>query len=59
MIQLPEYFEYNEYLLLFIANELNTGRFGTFLGNNERQRRFLKLSGMTESIWTYILINKD
>ena len=56
---MPKLFEFTDSLLLFIAKELNRGRFGTFLGNNQRDRKALKVRDMTESIWTYILIHKD
>jgi hypothetical protein len=39
-------------MLLFIANEVQTNKYGTFLGNCERDRERLKLSEHTESIWT-------
>jgi myotubularin-related protein 1/2 len=35
MIQMPEVFEYSEDLLLFIAFELYTGKYGTFLCDSE------------------------
>ena len=32
--QFPKHFEFNDSLLLFIANEINNQKFGTFLGNS-------------------------
>ena len=46
-------------LLLFIANEMNNNRFGTFLGSCEKDRVALKLRSETVSMWTYILLNKN
>jgi hypothetical protein len=34
-------------MLLFIANEINTGRFGTFLGNNQKDRYDLQVRDKT------------
>lgn len=56
--QFPFHFEYNELLLLFIADELHTHKYGTFLGNCERERELLKLKDKTESMWTYILLEQ-
>ena len=49
------YFEFNEEMLLFIVNELNTNKYGTFLGNNVRERILLKVKTETQSMWTYVL----
>ena len=57
--QFPFHFEYNEHLLLFIADELYSHKYGTFLGNCERERELLKLRDKTESMWTYILLEQD
>lgn len=59
LIQYPDLFEFNDKLLLFIAKELNNGRFGNFFGNNDRDRKNLKVREMTESIWTYVLVNRE
>ena len=33
--------------------------YGTFMGNNVRERLHLRVKEETESMWTYILNNKD
>lgn len=59
LLQQPEAFEFNEELLLFIAQQMYTGKFGTFLGNNEREREQMKLSSRTTSIWTVVLMERE
>jgi hypothetical protein len=36
-----------------------TAKFGTFLGNNERERKEMKLAENTVSIWTVVLQQKQ
>ena len=43
---------------MFIADNVYNLKYGTFLGNCERNRDELRLSGMTESIWTEVLMEK-
>jgi len=52
------HFEYNQELLLFIAEEVYSNRYGTFLGNCERERENFMLSQQSESIFTYILLER-
>ncbi|KAK8798785.1 hypothetical protein WA158_007869 [Blastocystis sp. Blastoise] len=54
MCQYPTVFEFNENLLLFLADHFYSGRFGTFLYDCERQK--MERSGKTKtvSIWTYV-----
>jgi len=59
MIQFPLHFEYNESLLLFIAEEIHTHKFGTFLGNCEKDRENLQVSSKTESMWTYVMLERN
>ena len=58
MLQNPMHFEFNQELLLFIAQEINCHKYGTFLGNCERERQLYHLSEKTESMWTYVLMEK-
>ena len=58
LLQFPFHFEYNFDLLIFLAEEVYSCKYGTFLGNCERDRDNLKLDSKTESIWTYIYLNK-
>uniref|UniRef100_A0A0K0E3G7 phosphatidylinositol-3,5-bisphosphate 3-phosphatase n=1 Tax=Strongyloides stercoralis TaxID=6248 RepID=A0A0K0E3G7_STRER len=52
------YFEFNEHYLLFLAEELYSCRFGTFLFNNECERiKEHHCPTTTVSIWTHIYNN--
>ena len=57
LVQYPMYFEFNMKFLLFIANNINSGLYGTFLFNNEKERDIKKVKQNTMSIWTEILNN--
>eukprot|EP01114_Cavostelium_apophysatum_P016978 TRINITY_DN4943_c0_g1_i2.p1 TRINITY_DN4943_c0_g1~~TRINITY_DN4943_c0_g1_i2.p1 ORF type:complete len:1797 (+),score=541.41 TRINITY_DN4943_c0_g1_i2:200-5590(+) len=56
--QFPAAFEYNEGFLLFIAQHLYDGLFGTFLFNDEKERKDKHAAAKTVSIWTYINIHR-
>ncbi len=51
-------FEYNTDLLYFLASEMFTGKYGTFLFNNELEREKFKAREKTVSIWTYVKENE-
>lgn len=53
--QYPNCFEFNNQLLLFIAYHLNTAKYGTFLYNNDNERKTSNAKNKTVSIWTDIL----
>lgn len=54
--QYPNSFEFTEYLLVYIADALYSLRFGTFLGENVKEReQTLDAHKRTASIWTFIL----
>ncbi len=60
MLQYPSAFEFNERLLVFIADMVHSCLFGTFLGNNAKEREItLGVKENTVSIWTYVLAKKD
>lgn len=60
LLQFPDQFEYNEDLLVFIANHSTSGLFGNFLGNSEKERMLeLSVHIFTRSIWDYILYKKE
>ena len=59
LVQYPMYFEFNMKFLLFIANSINSGLYGTFLYNNEKERDDKKARQNTMSCWTEILNNID
>jgi myotubularin-related protein 1/2 len=52
-------FEFNEALLLVIAEQAYTGRFGTFLFDNYKQRDVTGVRTHTESLWSYVLGHED
>ncbi|KAJ3433388.1 myotubularin-related [Anaeramoeba flamelloides] len=56
--QFPTVFEFNEQFLIFILEHLFSLRFGTFLFNNDKERKTKQLSTRTYSLWTYINQNK-
>ena len=53
------YFEFNMKFLVFIANNIKSGLYGTFLFNNENERESREAKKNTMSIWTQILNNID
>ena len=59
MIQFPTEFEFNQDYLLFIAKNYNVNLFGTFMFNNEKERKEKNAKVITASIWTYLWGNKD
>ena len=59
LTQYPMYFEFNMKFLLFIANNINSGLYGTFLYNNEKERSEKQAKQNTMSCWTEILNNID
>ena len=59
MLQFPCAFEMNERMLVFLADMVHSCLFGTFLGNNEKEREVsMKVKSETISVWTYILAKK-
>ena len=54
LCQFPLDFEFNESLLLDTVDSLYSGRFGTFLYNNERERREQDLPNKSTSFWDYV-----
>ena len=51
-------FEFNTDLLYFLASEMFTGKYGTFLFNNEQEREIYNAREKTISIWTYVKENE-
>eukprot|EP00927_Polykrikos_kofoidii_P028545 TRINITY_DN24904_c0_g1_i2.p1 TRINITY_DN24904_c0_g1~~TRINITY_DN24904_c0_g1_i2.p1 ORF type:complete len:458 (+),score=66.32 TRINITY_DN24904_c0_g1_i2:124-1497(+) len=54
LAQFPNEFEFSPALLLFIGKEALTNRYGTFLGDNEKERAE-KVAPYTISLWSVIL----
>lgn len=53
--QFPHCFEFNNELLLFLAQASTSNLYGTFLFNNENERRYYDAAIKTASVWTDIL----
>lgn len=59
VIQFIDKFEFKINLLEFIADNLYSGKYGTFLFNNDAERVKANAINTTVSIWTDVLINKE
>jgi hypothetical protein len=57
--QFPHAFEFNEALLLALADGVYSCRFGTFLFNCDRERAAAGLPRVAESLWSFIIMNID
>jgi len=55
--QFPSAFEFNNEYLIALVDHHNSGWFGTFLGNCERERVDAKVADTTFSIWEYLSQN--
>ena len=54
IFQFPNLFEFNEEFLLFLAEEIYTNKFGTFLFDSEKSLEENKGKEITVSIWSEI-----
>ena len=52
-------FQFNFNLISFLAEEVFTGRYGTFLFNNDKEREEFDENNKTISIWSYIKQNES
>lgn len=60
MEQSGDGFEYNDYLLVFVADHVSSGLFGNFIENSEYIRKQqLKVIDKTQSIWSYVLAKRE
>ncbi|KAL6074245.1 Myotubularin-related protein 2 [Balamuthia mandrillaris] len=57
--QFPFFFEFNDTLLLFLADSLYEGQFGDFLGNSERDRQRSGIAHRTLSLWDSVEANRS
>ena len=58
-LQYPTAFEFNEYFLLFLCEEIYSNKYGTFLFNNEKEKfKYNAISTMI-SIWSDVFYNKN
>ena len=55
VVQFPQKFEFKVSMLEFIADHIYSGRYGTFLFNNDYQRQYFSANLNTVSIWTDII----
>jgi len=55
--QFPTAFEFNQQLLVTIADEAYTCRFGNFLFNSEQEAEEAKVREKTQSLWSFVLSN--
>jgi hypothetical protein len=56
---MPSEFEFNADLLLFLADVLYTGKYGTFFCNSEYERKQAKLKQTSVSVWLEVNLRKD
>ncbi|PRP88274.1 myotubularin-related protein 2 isoform 1 [Planoprotostelium fungivorum] len=56
--QLPNYFEFKEELLVCMSDHTQSCLFGTFLCNNEAERKNEKIPEKTASLWDFIHYNR-
>ena len=57
--QYPTAFEFNENLLLFLAEEVFSNKYGTFLFNSEKEKNDFNIKDKTISIWSDVFYNKE
>ncbi|KIW96425.1 uncharacterized protein Z519_03494 [Cladophialophora bantiana CBS 173.52] len=58
LYQYPTRFEFSERFLRRLLFHLYSCQYGTFLGDNEKERKELRLSERTRSVWDYFLARK-
>jgi myotubularin-related protein 9 len=52
--QYPTSFEFNQEFLIFVAEHTYASEFGSFLGNNEKEKREHNVKERTASLWSYV-----
>jgi myotubularin-related protein 9 len=52
--QYPTCFEFTEELLIFLFEHAYASEFGSFLGNNEKEKRKFHVKERTISLWSYV-----
>lgn len=57
--QFPSAVEFSQQLLIRLADHSQSGWFGTFLFNSERQRRKFRLDNTSTSLWSHIRACKE
>lgn len=56
--QFPDRFEYNERFLRRLLYHTYSCQYGTFLFNNEKERKDANVAGRTRSVWDYFLARR-
>ena len=57
--QFPHCFQFNEEFLLFLAKSSSTNLYGTFVFNNNKERRYYNADIQTASVWSDILAQEE
>ena len=57
--QMPRRFEFDERLLLHLADAVSSAQYGTFLFNNDRQRRNADAARRSPSVWGFVLSKRS
>lgn len=57
LVQFPNVFEFNDDLLVFLANAYNSNQYGSFMFNSENERKSKQTKAKTTSVWTDVLVN--
>lgn len=52
--QYPTSFEFNQEFLIFVAEHTYASEFGSFLGNNEKEKKEHLVKERTASLWSYV-----
>ncbi|KAH8739137.1 myotubularin related protein 1 [Cryptosporidium ryanae] len=55
IVQFPNEFQFNQNLLLFIAEQINNSLFGNFICDNDCERNSINSKNLTLSLWDTIL----
>eukprot|EP01090_Pellita_catalonica_P021492 TRINITY_DN8064_c0_g1_i1.p1 TRINITY_DN8064_c0_g1~~TRINITY_DN8064_c0_g1_i1.p1 ORF type:complete len:768 (+),score=133.04 TRINITY_DN8064_c0_g1_i1:257-2305(+) len=58
MRQIPDAFEFNSKLLMFLMYHLYSGRYGNFLSNTVKQRKEEKVYVTAPNVWGFVLSRK-
>jgi hypothetical protein len=56
---MPAEFEFNVDLIFFLAENLQSGKYGTFFCNSEYERNQAKVKDRTISIWLEMYLRAD
>lgn len=57
--QFPRAFEFNEKLLITLADAYHDGKYGTFLFNSHRERQEARVGNVCPSVWWHIATNPN